>query len=588
MAREGRNNLNKEKSPYLKQHASNPVWWHPWSEEAFRLAAAEQKLIFLSIGYSTCHWCHVMEKESFENESIAKILNDNFISIKVDREERPDVDAMYMRAVQVMTGQGGWPMSVFLTPNKEPIFGGTYYPASTFGELLRRLTEAWSGDRARIEDFGKEMIRVLGTEEKQSHLKAATLNKDIPSYLIEDAKKSFDPEWGGFGEAPKFPTPAYLRTLLKASAVTKNDAGLKMVTTTLEKMSLGGIYDHLGGGFARYSTDEQWCIPHFEKMLYDNAALVTVYLEAFKATENLNFKTVAVHTLNYLLRDMQSNAGGFYTAEDADSDGKEGTFYAWKETDFKKILNSSEYLKLCSLYQISPRGNFEDSQIILNAKSNEIWKLRGELALSELETKLLTERKNRNRPLRDDKILTESNGLMIEALAIAYEVTEDPNYLNAAIKTAEFIKQKLWNGTNLLRRYCEGESKFDAVLDDYAFLVAGLLVLSQVLREDRWVQFAMEIQAAQDTLLWDERGGGYYYSTDPEIIARKEYHDGAMANGNGVSALNLLKFSELEAQSEYYERAKSILLAIQSEAIRMPRAFGSIILAQIAAGSRLS
>lgn len=576
-----RNNLNKEKSPYLKQHADNPVWWYPWCEEAFLTAAAEQKLIFLSIGYSTCHWCHVMEHESFENDSIAKVLNENFICIKVDREERPDVDAMYMRAVQIMTGQGGWPMSVFLTPNKEPIFGGTYYPATTFTELLRRLTEAWNGDRARIEDFGKEMIRALGSEEKQPALRAAVLNKDIPLYIIEDARKEFDPEWGGFGGAPKFPTPSFLRALLKASVISKNDAGLKMVTTTLDHMCCGGIYDHLGGGFSRYSTDEKWCIPHFEKMLYDNAALTSLYLEAFKATGNTNYKSVAAHTLNYLLRDMYFSSGGFYSAEDADSDGREGAFYAWGNNELHDILSKEEFLQLCEVYDISKSGNFEDSLIVLNAKSDEVWRKRETPEFKEIESKLLTARNKRNRPLLDDKIITECNGLMIEALSLAFEVTEDQSYLRAASQTVEFIREKLWNRSHLYRRFCQGESKFDGVLDDYAFLVAGLLALHKVTEGDTYLQFALEIQTAQNSLLWDERGGGYYYSTDPEIISRKEYHDGATANGNGVSAMNLLQLSDLVDNKTYQQMAESILLSTQSEAVRMPRAYGAIILAQI-------
>ena len=589
------NRLSTEKSPYLQQHANNPVWWQPWSEESFEIARAEDKLIFLSIGYSTCHWCHVMEHESFEDNEVAKVLNDNFVAIKIDREELPDIDALYMRAVQFMTGQGGWPMSVFLTPDLKPVFGGTYFPREYFLRVLAKLAEAWKIDRPKIEEYGTELMVALmaqpngkGKGAEGEPINLAVLAKKF----VSDAADSFDAVYGGFSQAPKFPGAILMRALLEIcngpDLIDSESQELihRMVSKTLKSMASSGIYDQLGGGFSRYSTDERWCVPHFEKMLYDNAGLVITYLEAFKATQDLFYAEVVKHTLGYLLRDMLSPEGAFYAAEDADSEGKEGTFYVWTENELKSVLSDSEFKKVAEVYETPEGGNFEHGLLVLHGKSDAVWSERIAGNLTGIEKKLTEYRSKRPRPFKDTKIITEWNGFAIEAFALAGQVLNEPRYIDVAIRAASFIKNTLWNNSEqkLYRRYCEGEVRFDVVLDDYAFLISGLLALVQATDNNEWLLWAKELQAAQDKLFWNEAIGAYNYSSNQKLPLSLELHDGATPNGNGVAVLNLIKFKNrlLDSESELRHSAEAKIARIHSTATdsiaRYPSAFSTVVI----------
>jgi uncharacterized protein YyaL (SSP411 family) len=589
------NRLSTEKSPYLQQHANNPVWWQPWSEDSFEMALAEDKLIFLSIGYSTCHWCHVMEHESFEDAEVAKVLNDNFVAIKIDREELPDIDSLYMRAVQFMTGQGGWPMSVFLTPDLKPVFGGTYFPREYFLRVLAKLADAWKIDRPKIEEYGTELMAALksqpkgpGTSSTSQSINVAVVAKKF----VSDAADSFDSVYGGFSQAPKFPGAILMRALLELN----NRPGLidseskelinKMVSKTLKSMASSGIYDQLGGGFSRYSTDERWCVPHFEKMLYDNAGLVITYLEAFKATKDSFYAEVVKHTLGYLLKDMVSPEGAFYAAEDADSEGKEGTFYVWTESELKSILSDDELRKFTEVYETPEGGNFEHGLLVLHGKSEGVWSERIAGGLTEIEDKLRVHRSKRPRPFKDTKIITEWNGFAIEAFALAGQVLNEPRYIEIAIRAASFIKATLWNKAEqkLYRRYCEGEVRFDGVLDDYAFLISGLLALNTATQNAEWLLWAKELQAAQDKLFWNKASGAYNYSSNQKLPLSIEFHDGATPNCNGVAVLNLIKFKNrmLDSESEFRHSAEAKIASIHTAAsdsiARYPTALSTVVM----------
>jgi hypothetical protein len=550
------NNLSTEKSPYLQQHASNPVWWQPWGQAAFGTAQKENKLIFLSIGYSTCHWCHVMEHESFVDDEVAQALNKDFVCIKVDREELPDVDAMYMRSVQFMTGQGGWPMSVFLTPDLKPVFGGTYFPKDYFLRVLGKLNNTWATESDKIRQYGEEMIKALAAQPKVKSDQAFDLAITTKKFL-EDTAKSFDPIYGGFGQAPKFPGAILIRALLEMlnspNLIDQESKKLilQMVEKSLKSMASSGIYDQLGGGFSRYSTDERWCVPHFEKMLYDNAGLVISYLSAFKHTGDSFYVAVVKHTLEYLLRDMLSPEGAFYAAEDADSEGREGTFYVWSVNELRTVLSDEEFFKFSRFYEIPEGGNFEHGLLVLHGNSENLWTERVAGGLTPIEDKLRDYRSKRTRPFKDTKVITEWNGFAIEAFALAGKILKEQRYTVTAVKAALFIKNKLWNVAEqkLYRRCCDGQVKFNGVLDDYVFLISGVLTLFDVTKDKSLFMWAEDLQRVQDKLFWDESVGAYNYSANQNLILPKEFHDGATPNGNGVAFLNLIRFINYQEQS---------------------------------------
>ncbi|MFN8390090.1 MAG: thioredoxin domain-containing protein [Bdellovibrionota bacterium] len=574
------NRLSKEKSPYLLQHQHNPVDWYPWGDEAFAAAKAQNKPIFLSIGYSTCYWCHVMEKDSFENEDLAKVLNAHFISIKVDREERPDVDSIYMNAVVSLVGQGGWPLSVFLTPDRKPFYGGTFFPRPQFTMLLEKVAETWETRKDAIFHTADQLSEAL----KKSALPstAAPIDDTALTIVLKQLTSLFDEREGGFGQAPKFPPSGSLRLLLRIARKT-GDAGAKaMAVKTLEKMAQGGIYDQLGGGFHRYSTDARWLVPHFEKMLYDNAQLAVAYLEAFQSTQNQMFASVARETLGYVLRDMTDPQGGFYSAEDAGEVGKEGEFYVWKDNEIALLLNAEELAATKALFGISASGNFEHNQNILALAAAQPWADREAPAVLSARQKLLAARGKRQRPHRDDKVLTSWNGLMISAFARGYQVLGDEAYLRAAEKAAGFIHQQLWKDGILLHRYRDGEASVRGFLDDYAFLIQGLIDLYEADFNERWITFALELQHAQDKHHLDEDGSGYFFASADEhlLIARnKDFVDGAEPSGNAVSALNLLRLGDLTLDRELRARAEKIVAAAAGGIARYPSAFATTLIA---------
>ncbi|RMD84381.1 MAG: thioredoxin domain-containing protein [Candidatus Dadabacteria bacterium] len=573
----GKNLLGLEKSPYLLQHKDNPVWWQPWSEAAFEKARKEDKPVFLSIGYSTCHWCHVMEKECFEDKEVADYLNAHFVSIKVDREERPDIDAVYMHALQVMTGHGGWPMSMFLTPDKKPFWGGTYIPKRQFLSLMKAIVKSWKEDRAKINGAGEHLTQYI-SKANYSGINSFEVKDDVFVKFMSRHERIFDKKHGGFGSAPKFPQATALRILLRIYARSGSELPLKMVTDTLRAMAYGGIYDHLGGGFARYSTDAKWLVPHFEKMLYDNALLALAYLEAYLATKQQFFADVAKETLNYILRDMTSPQGGFYSAEDADSEGEEGKFYVWTDKSLRDALSPEEYRVLEDFFEVPKGGNFDGGKIILSFKKTKNWQERYTPPLRPVMEKLLKIRSKRKRPFKDDKIITSWNGLMIEAMSLAYLVTGDERYLEAAKKAARFVLRELFKDGRLMRRYRDGEAKFDGTVDDYAFFIRGLLALYQSDFSEEWFNAALRLQDIQDKLFWDSENGGYFYSVGTTLYRLKEYHDGSVPSGNGYSLLNLSMIHDLTGNPRYKNKAIKAIESVSEALTKSPAAFPSVLL----------
>lgn len=606
------NRLAKEKSPYLLQHAQNPVEWFPWGNEAFEKAKKENKPIFLSIGYSTCHWCHVMERESFENESIAALMNKYFINIKVDREERPDVDKVYMTAVQTMVGQGGWPLSVFLTPDLKPFYGGTYFPPKDahgrpgFPTLLERINEVWNKEHENLISSSEELTKSL-QHRHYIDSKNTEIDETILKRTYHQIAAGYDPKYSGFGSGTKFPRPVIFNFLFRYYYRTKDQEALKMSLTTLMAMASGGMYDHLGGGFHRYSVDTQWRIPHFEKMLYDQAQLVHSYLDAYQITHDEFFATVARETLDYVLREMTSSEGGFYSAEDADSFDPEnskhkveGAFYVWKKSEIESILTPEEVKIFCHHYGIDEFGNalsdphkeFINKNILFNpftpeqtashlgVETSHVNKL-----LSSAKNKLFLARKNRSRPHLDDKIITSWNGLMIGAFARASSIFQDDRYGIAAEKASEFIISKLYNPgkKTLSRRYRDGEVKFDAQLDDYAFFISGLLELFHSNSELRWLLIAEELTGKAITLFWDSAESGFYDTDglDTSILVRmKEAYDGAEPTGNSMMAMNLIRLYNLNNDvrlKEYAERTmKHFCTLLQQSPQVMPQLMSAV------------
>jgi len=568
------NRLINEKSPYLLQHAHDPVDWFAWGE-AFDKAKREDKPIFLSIGYSACHWCHVMHRESFQSKLIADLLNEGFVSIKVDREERPDIDSIYMSVCQALNGHGGWPLTIVITPEKLPFFAATYLPPSSqrgmtgLDELLPRIRDIWENDRTSVETAG-ERIREWLKRDGNAGWDGA-LDEKLLQQAYHYLAKSFDPQYGGFTRAPKFPSPHQLLFLLRYHHHYKEEKALMMVDKTLEAMYRGGIYDHLGGGFARYSTDRQWLIPHFEKMLYDNALLAMTYLEAFQLGGREIYCDVAREVFSYVLKDMRSPEGGFYSGEDADSEGVEGRFYVWRPEQVAEVLGD-EAAEFCRTYGISQEGNFEGANV-----PNLLHRLPepGERErLKRMREALRVKREERSKPGKDDKILCAWNALMIGALAIGARVLKDPSYLQAARDAVDFILTRMRRPAGrLLARYREGESRYEAYLDDYAFLIWALLELYQVGFNPRDLKTALELNDEMIKYFWDDHSAGFFlYGSDAEqLIHRpKELYDGALPSGNSVAALNLLRLARLTGRLDLEERAARLMKYFAGQANEAP------------------
>lgn len=626
------NRLAREKSPYLLQHARNPVDWYPWGEEAFAKARAEDKPVFLSVGYSTCHWCHVMAHESFENPAIAAVMNERFINVKVDREERPDVDRLYMTFVQATTGSGGWPMSVWLQPDGKPFLGGTYFPPEDrygrrgFPAILRAISGAWKTDRAKIaaqSDRVLDALRDMAAGGADENGGAGSHELPAAARAMENGFRqfanTFDPEWGGFGDAPKFPRPVVLNLLARVGAAssraqTRPDEKLaerakEMLFVTLDKMAAGGMHDHLGGGFHRYSVDRFWHVPHFEKMLYDQAQLAVAYLEAYQISGREEYAAVARDVLAYVMRDLTSPEGGFYCAEDADSllahgrpEHAEGAFYVWTKAEIERALSAEEARLFCFHYGVETEGNappgsdpqeeFVGKNILIQrhapeetARHFEQPRHRVEFHLTQAREKLFHLRKTRPRPHLDDKILTAWNGLTISAFARAYRVLDETKYLNAARAAAGFIKTKLYREADgiLLRSFREGASNIEGFADDYAFLIAGLLDLYEADFRTADLTWAERLQATQDRLFFDEANGGYFNNSarDPSVLLRlKEDHDGAEPAASSVAALNLAQLAVLTGrEDERLERARRTLGAFAPAIERVPQAVPAMLCA---------
>ncbi|MBI4878832.1 MAG: thioredoxin domain-containing protein [Planctomycetes bacterium] len=577
------NRLLREKSAYLRQHAYNPVDWHPWGEEAFARAHEEDKPVFLSIGYSTCHWCHVMERESFENEEIAAYLNEHFVSIKVDREERPDVDAIYMAYVTARTGSGGWPMSVFLTPERVPFFGGTYFPPDDglgrpgFKRLLEALKGAWDSDRERIVRSGEDVTRYLEARG------ALLLGRgDIEPDLIEDAvercRQGFDHAHGGEAGAPKFPAPMTLALLLRHEYRTGDDTALEMVVKTLDAMARGGIHDQLGGGFARYSVDAQWLVPHFEKMLYGNALLARIYCEAYQRTGAERFAAVVRGILDYLLRDMRLAGGAFAAAEDADSEGAEGLFYTWTPDEIRAVLGADLAQEAIAAFGVTEEGHVDGRSVLHLTDAADA----GAGRLAEAKRRLLAARARRARPLRDDKVVTAWNGLAISAFAFCGRALDEARYVVAAEEAAAFLLDRLQEDGRLLRRYSEGEARFPGGLEDHAHLVQGLLDLYEADFDLRWLEEAERLSECMLALFSDEESGTFF---DAEagaadlLVRPRDATDGATPSGTAVAVKNLLRLSHLLASAELRKRAGRCLEAYGASLRNSPLAFPELLTA---------
>ncbi|HEY3876468.1 MAG TPA: thioredoxin domain-containing protein, partial [Candidatus Kapabacteria bacterium] len=546
----------------LLQHAANPVDWFPWGEEALGRARAEDRPIFLSIGYSACHWCHVMERESFESEQVAELLNRNFISIKVDREERPDIDDVYMRVLQAMAGSGGWPMSLFLTPDLKPIFAGTYFPPvpahgrPSFAQLCVNVTEFWTSHRNQIVESSIEITSALQEQLQTNDSAIETLNnRSLYDAAFRYFAEAFDSLEGGFGAAPKFPRPVQLDFLFHYYATFGNEQAREIALFTLRKMALGGMHDHLGGGFHRYSVDRFWRVSHFEKMLYDQAQLTHSYLDAWQISQDPFFRDVVKDILDYVLRDMTHASGGFFSAEDADSEGEEGKFYAWTYEEIQHALGEDAGA-FARYYGITKEGNFEHGKNVLHATSAE-----SITATAEGRKRLFVIREQRIRPLRDDKVLTSWNGLMIGAMARAGDVLNEARFLNAAIKAGEFIWNALRLSEQLLHRWRQGDASIGAFLEDYAFLTKGFLDLYEATFDPVWIHRAVELQSQQDSLFYDEANGGYFSAQEaPDLILRtKSDYDGAEPSPNSIAVLNLQRLAVLTENNSYSDLAKKSL-----------------------------
>ena len=594
-----KNKLANSQSPYLLQHASNPVNWYPWSEEAFKKAKNENKPIFLSIGYSTCHWCHVMEHESFEDSTVASLMNKYFINIKVDREEMPEIDHLYMSVCQAMTGRGGWPLTIVMTPEKEPFFAGTYFPKEGRGQqpgmlqLIPSLANAWNSKQDEIQ---------LSVNKIKNYL--IQINTTIPGdmwdeTIIHDAFSQYadryDPQYGGFGKSPKFPSPHNLIFLLRYSKLYNNPTSLEMVENTLNYMRLGGMFDHIGLGFHRYSTDNRWFLPHFEKMLYDQAMISMAYLEAYQITGNEKYADVAKEIFTYVLRDMVDDNGGFYSAEDADSEGEEGTFYIWTENEFVEILGPEHGRIMAKVYGFSKSGNFHDEatgqtngkNIPYLRENLDVIAKRFNLSLNDLiglieisREQLFSARKERIHPLKDDKILTDWNGLMIAALALGGQILNEPDYTKAAEKAAEFIQDNLLDKYGrLMKRYRSGKAGLSPHIDDYTFMIWGFLNLYEATFNLDYLSQAIQLSEIMIEDFSDKNGGFFIGGEDGEklIVRSKDSHDSAIPSGNSVAVMNLFRLGKMTGEPKWTELSEKTLRAFTNQAIQSPTGYAYMI-----------
>ena len=596
------NRLVFEQSPYLLQHARNPVDWYPWGDEAFEAARKADKPIFLSVGYSTCHWCHVMEHESFEDEEVAELLNRYFICVKVDREERPDVDQVYMTVTQAMTGSGGWPMTVMLTPERKPFFAATYIPkGNRYGrrgmmELLPLIGDAWKDRRSDVEASAKQIVEQLSG--RSSGNAGPLLDQKSLDACYAQLEQSFDSEFGGFGSAPKFPRPHNLRFLLRYAQRAGDQRGVEMVVKTLREMRQGGIWDHVGLGFARYSTDERWLVPHFEKMLYDQALIAMACIEAWQATGYEDLRQTAEEIFAYVERDMTAPSGGFYSAEDADSEGLEGLFYLWSIPELKAALGEEDGAFAAAIWNASASGNFESEADEVRPNGNilhltkDLDQLATEFELSaqklverieRIRLKLFEIREPRIHPLKDDKVLTDWNGLMIAAFAMGGRAFDEPRWSKLAARAGDNLLSNLRaKDGRLYKRSRLGNAGLMGLLEDYAFAVWGLLELYETSFEERYLKAAMELTDAALEHFWDEEAGGFFLAPDDgeELIVRaKEIYDGAIPSGNSVFALNLLRLSRISANTEFEDRAHELIQAFSGDVQRGPMGFTQLMLA---------
>jgi len=589
------NHLATESSPYLLQHKDNPVDWYPWGPEALERSKRERKPIFLSIGYSACHWCHVMEHESFEDERIAAIVNERFVPIKVDREERPDLDQIYMNATQMMTGRGGWPMSVFLTPELKPFYAGTYFPPTArggmpgFDEVLKAVHEAWEKRREQVEEMAGQLASELN-KAGQVAGGGPELSTELVEHAVNQLVRAFDSQWGGFGQAPKFPHPMDLSLLLRFWNRTGHPHSLEMVRATLDRMAAGGIYDHLGGGFARYSVDARWLVPHFEKMLYDNALLAGVYTEAFQATGDKNYARAARETIDYILRDMTDPAGGFYSTEDADSEGEEGKFYVWTPEELEEVLGEEAGATFGRVYDVTDVGNFEGRSILNLPKTLEqSARILGrdvedlEKGLAESRCKLFARREKRVHPGKDDKVIVAWNGLMIDALARASGAMDELRYAAAAAEAANFIRENLLRTDGrLLHTWRHGKAKLDAYLDDYASLANGLISLYEATFEGSRLAEAARLLDIVLEHFADREGGGFFYTADdhePLIARNKDATDASVPSASAMAATALVRLGKLTGDRKYSDAAEATLRAAAGLLQQAPTAMGQMFLA---------
>jgi hypothetical protein len=574
------NRLARETSPYLLQHAHNPVDWYPWGEEAFARARAEDKPLLLSVGYSACHWCHVMERESFENPDIAAVMNAGFVNVKVDREERPDVDHIYMQAVQSMTGRGGWPMTVFLTPDGTPFYGGTYFPPEDrhglpgFPKLLAAIADAWGSRRDEVQQSGRELTASLGQSER---LRRATtlLSDEVLFAAYQGISSQFDEEWGGLGGAPKFPQPMIWEFVLRFFKRTQNPYARRMVHTTLVRMARGGMYDQIGGGFARYSVDAQWLVPHFEKMLYDNAQLASLYLHAWLAFGDPECRRVCEETLDYLLRDMADPAGGFHSAEDADSEGHEGKFYVWTADEIRAVLGPAADRALAD-WGVDRGPNFEGKNILYVAGEPD------PEAIAPLRRQLYEARERRVRPGRDDKVLAAWNGLACRALAEAGRALGRPDYVAAAVRTAEFLLGTMRVDGRLQRTAKGGQARVLGYLEDYAMVAAALVELYEATFERRWLDAARELADEMLRLFWDGAIEGFYdtgHDAERLIVRPRNLFDNAVPSGSAVAIETLLRLAVLTGEAAYETRALTALRPLADLLARHPSGFGRFLCA---------
>ncbi len=587
------NRLAQSRSPYLLQHADNPVDWYPWGDEAFKAARDQDKPIFLSIGYATCHWCHVMAHESFEDPEVAALMNSAFINIKVDREERPDIDQVYMTVTQMLTGSGGWPMTVIMTPDKRPFFAATYIPKNArFGrmgmmELIPKVQDAWNDDRAKLLESAGQIVANLQTV--GGHGQPGEISPAIIGTARRDLGTRYDPVEGGFGTAPKFPSPHNLLFLL-AYGETKGDAkAIDMVSHTLEKMRQGGIFDHVGFGFHRYSTDSEWLVPHFEKMLYDQAMLLLAFTEAYRITGREDFAETAREIIEYIDRDLKSPDGAFFSAEDADSEGEEGVFYVWTEEQLVEVLGKDDAAFARAVWNTSPTGNFLP-EASAKASVDNILHLEGDIdatakdlkipegklrnRLNHIRNVLLKARAMRPRPLLDDKVLTDWNGLMAAALARSGVVLEEPSYVSRAQTAVDFVMSRLLDSKGrLLHRYRDGHAEIPAFLDDHVFLTWALLELYDATLDPHFLKQAVALQEQTDRLFWDSDRGGYFFSgpdNEALLVRPKEIYDGAMPSGNSVAAHNLIRLGRLTGTAGYEDTAHALMTAFGQSVSRSP------------------